>query len=107
MTEITGRLEALRRVMEKEGIDAYLIPTDDFHGSEYVADHFQCRRFISGFTGSAGTVLVMADQAGLWTDGRYFEQAEREIRDTGITLFRAGEPEVPTIHSFILNHWKS
>ena len=63
-------LLALRREMEKRGIDAYLVPTTDFHGSEYVNDYFKCRQYVSGFTGSAGTLLVTGDFAGLWTDGR-------------------------------------
>ncbi len=66
------QLTDLRRRMVQEKIDAYLIPSDDFHGSEYVGDHFKCRGYVSGFTGSAGTLLVTADWAGLWTDGRYF-----------------------------------
>ena len=61
-------LLALRREMEKRGIDAYLVPTTDFHGSEYVNDYFKCRKYVSGFTGSAGTLLVTGDFAGLWTD---------------------------------------
>ena len=64
------QLIALRRELKAEGIDAYIIPTTDFHGSEYVNEYFKCREFFSGFTGSAGTLLVTADRAGLWTDGR-------------------------------------
>lgn len=69
-------LQALRDVMAEHHIDAYLIPTADFHGSEYVGDYFACREYPSGFTGSAGTLLVFPHWAGLWTDGRYFLQAE-------------------------------
>ena len=80
------QLEALRRRMLEEKIGAYLIMTDDFHGSEYVGDYFKCREYISGFTGSAGTLLVMKEQAGLWTVGRYFLQAEAQLAGSGITL---------------------
>lgn len=65
-------LELLRVKMKETGVDACLIPTSDFHGSEYVGDYFKCREYISGFTGSAGTLVVTLDEAGLWTDGRYF-----------------------------------
>ena len=67
---ISERMDALRERMRQYGIDAYLVPTNDFHGSEYVGDYFKCRRYLSGFTGSAGTLVVTQDMAGLWTDGR-------------------------------------
>ena len=73
--KITERLNVLRELMKEKKIDAYLVPTDDFHGSEYVGDYFKCRKYITGFTGSAGTAVIMQDMAGLWTDGRYFIQA--------------------------------
>lgn len=98
------QLLALRKEMKAAGIQAYLIPTDDFHGSEYVGDYFKCRKYISGFTGSAGTLLVMEDMAGLWTDGRYFLQAAKQLYDTGITLFKMGEPGVPSIPEFLKKH---
>ena len=78
--------------MKKEKIDAYMIVTDDFHGSEYVGDHFKARAYISGFTGSAGTLVVTQDMAGLWTDGRYFLQAGEQLAGSGIDLFKMGEP---------------
>ncbi len=87
--------------MKETGIDAYLIPTDDFHGSEYVGEYFKCRKYITGFTGSAGTAVIMQDMAGLWTDGRYFIQAAEQLEGTGITLFKMGEPDVPTVHEFL------
>ena len=74
---IPERLAALRREMQLENIDIYIIPSDDFHQSEYVGEYFKSRQFITGFTGSAGTAVVTKDQAGLWTDGRYFIQAEK------------------------------
>ena len=95
------QLQALRDVMAQRRIDAYLIPTDDFHGSEYVGDHFQCREYISGFTGSAGTLLVYPQWAGLWTDGRYFLQAEDQLKDSGIRLMKMGQPGVPTLEEFL------
>lgn len=99
--KIETRLRALRSLMKEKGIDAYLIPTDDFHASEYVGDHFKCREYITGFTGSAGTAVVTRDMAGLWTDGRYFIQAEHQLAGSGVTLFKMGEPEVPTVHEFL------
>ena len=74
---VQKRLSALRELMKKRGVDAYLVPTDDFHASEYVGDYFKCRKYITGFTGSAGTAVITEDMAGLWTDGRYFIQAAR------------------------------
>ena len=81
---ITERLQKLRESMKNKGISAYIIPSVDFHQSEYVGDYFKCRQFISGFTGSAGTVVVTLEEAGLWTDGRYFIQAEEQLKDSTI-----------------------
>ena len=85
---IITRLTKLRALMKEKNVDALLVPTDDFHSSEYVGDYFKCREYITGFTGSAGTAIIMQDMAGLWTDGRYFIQAAKELRGTGITLFK-------------------
>ena len=101
MTTIKERLEALRRLMKEKNIDAYMVPTDDFHGSEYVGDYFKCRKYITGFTGSAGTAVVTMDMAGLWTDGRYFIQAADQLQGSTIELFKSGEPGVPTVHEFL------
>lgn len=98
---IKQKLNALRILMKEKKIDAYLVPTDDFHGSEYVGDYFKCRKYITGFTGSAGTAIITQDMAGLWTDGRYFIQAADQLRDTTIELFKTGEPGVPTVHQFL------
>ncbi len=95
------QLEDLRKVMGEKNIDAYIIPTTDFHGSEYVNDYFKCREFVSGFTGSAGTLAVTEREAALWTDGRYFVQAEAELLGSGIRLMREGEPEVPKIEEWL------
>ncbi len=95
------QIETLRREMKVEGIDAYLIPTTDFHGSEYVNEYFKCREFMSGFTGSAGTLLVTDNWAGLWTDGRYFLQAAAQLQGSGIELMKEREPGVPTIEEYL------
>ncbi len=100
---IAERIAALRAKMKEYGVDAYLVPTSDFHGSEYVGDYFKCRSFLSGFTGSAGSLVVTADMAGLWTDGRYFLQAEDQLAGTGIDLYKMGEEGVPTIHDFLVD----
>lgn len=91
----------LRERMQAEEIDAWLIMTDDFHGSEYVGDYFKCREYISGFTGSAGMLLVLKDHAGLWTDGRYFLQAKEQLEGSGITLYRSGQPGVPSLENVL------
>ena len=99
--DISGRIRSLRREMTDENIDIYIVPSDDFHQSEYVGDHFKAREFMTGFTGSAGTAVFTKDRAGLWTDGRYFIQAEQELAGSGVTLYKAGEPGVDTIPEFL------
>ena len=101
---VSERIEKLRAVMKEKNVDAYLVPTDDYHCSEYVGEFFKCRKYITDFTGSAGTAVIMQDMAGLWTDGRYFIQAERQIAGSGVTLFKMGEPGVPTVDEFLENH---
>ena len=91
------QLSELRRAMQAHGIDLYIIPTDDFHASEYVGAHFRGRHYVSGFTGSAGTLVVTADWAGLWTDGRYFLQAGQQLEGSGIDLYKEMLPETPSI----------
>lgn len=103
---IKEHIAALRGKMQEAGIDYYLIPSGDFHGSEYLSDHFRTMRFISGFTGSAGTVLVGLEGAWLWTDGRYFIQAERELDGSGISLMRMAQAGVPTVEAFLKEHLK-
>lgn len=98
---VRERVDALRASMRARGLTAYLVPGTDPHQSEYLPDRWQRRVFISGFTGSAGDVLVTLDDAGLWTDGRYFLQAERALEGSGIRLFRAGMPGVPTIEEHL------
>ena len=101
MNKVTKRLAALRELMKKNSVDAYIIPTDDFHSSEYVGAYFKTREFMSGFTGSAGTLVVMSDRALLWTDGRYFIQAEAELSGSGIKLMKSGQEGVPKISEFL------
>lgn len=98
---VQERLSALRSLMIEKNVDAYLVPTDDFHSSEYVGDYFKCRKYITGFTGSAGTAVITRDMAGLWTDGRYFIQAAQQLEGSSVTLFKMGEPGVPTVHEFL------
>ena len=95
------RLEKLRKLMKERHLDAYLVPTSDFHESEYVGEYFKCRKFLTGFTGSAGTAVVTADDAGMWTDGRYFVQAAKQLKDSGFTLQKMGQEGVPSINEYL------
>ena len=94
--KVNDRIKGLRNLMKERGIKAYIIPTYDPHQSEYIADHYKTRVWISGFTGSAGTVVVTEDEAILWTDGRYFIQAEKELEGSEIQLYKMGIPGFPT-----------
>lgn len=105
-TNIPERIAALREAMKQHKIDAYIIPTSDPHMSEYPADCWKYREWISGFTGSAGTVIITADKAGLWTDSRYFLQASTQLEGTGIELFKMMLPETPTIPAFLTHELK-
>ena len=100
---IRERIERLRKEMALNDIDYYIIPTSDFHSSEYVSDYFKCREYMSGFTGSAGTLVISAKEAILWTDGRYFIQAEDQLKNTGIELYKSGNKGVPTISEYLKN----
>ncbi len=99
--KITERISKLRQKMQEHGIDIYLIPSADFHQSEYVGEYFKTREYMSGFTGSAGTLVVTREKAGLWTDGRYFIQAENELQGSGIELFRDGLPDTQKLKDFL------
>ena len=99
--KVSERIEELRREMSVEGIDIYIVPTADYHHSEYVGEYFKARQFLTGFTGSAGTAVFTKEKAGLWTDGRYFIQAEQELAGTGVSLYRMGEPGTDTIEEFL------
>ena len=96
------KLIALRNLMKERGIDAYIIPSGDAHNTEYVAPYWGARKWFSGFTGSAGTVVVTDTQAGLWTDARYFIQAEEQLNGKGLDLYKMDEPDVPTYEDFLL-----
>ena len=98
---IVNRLERLRAEMAIQGADLVMIPTADPHQSEYVNDYYKLREYFSGFTGSSGTLLVEKDKAILWTDGRYFVQADIELKGTGITLYKSGEEGVPTVEKYL------
>ena len=98
------RLLALRKRMAEEGIDAYYVPTSDFHDSEYVEPYFGCRQFLSGFTGSAGVMAVTKEFSGLWTDGRYFVQAKKQLAGQDTKLMEMGSEGVPTIFEFLEDH---
>ena len=98
---VTEKITALRAEMKAAGIDIYIVPTSDFHDSEYVSPYFMTRKFLSGFTGSAGTLVVTADEAALFTDGRYFIQAENQLSGSGIILMKSGEPNVPTVKKYV------
>ncbi len=102
--KIKERIAALRAHIAKENIQAFIIPSTDPHLSEYVAPHWQSREWISGFTGSSGTVVITAKESGLWTDSRYFLQAARQIEGTGITLYKEMLPETPSIPFFLSSH---
>ena len=101
MNHTNIKIGQLRDRMKELGIDAYLVPTADFHESEYVGEFFKCRHFLTGFNGTAGTAVITMDKAGLWTDGRYFVQAEEQLSGSEIKLYRMGEPEFPTLDEFL------
>lgn len=100
---INERIEKLRKLMDEKNIFAYMIPSSDYHQSEYVGDFFKLREYMSGFTGSAGTLIVTKDEAGLWTDGRYFIQAEEELKSSEIKLFKMNEEGVPTTEEYLID----
>lgn len=101
MNQTNIKIGQLRDRMKELGIDAYLVLTADFHESEYVGEFFKCRHFLTGFNGTAGTAVITMDKAGLWTDGRYFVQAEEQLSGSEIKLYRMGEPEFPTLDEFL------
>ena len=103
---IKERIHALRMTFHPNYIKAFIIPSTDPHLSEYVAPHWMSREWISGFTGSAGTAVILMDKAGLWTDSRYFLQAAKELEGSGITLYKEMLPETPSITEFLCQHLK-
>lgn len=98
---IQERLSKLRQEMNSRGIDCYIVPTSDFHESEYVGDYFKARQYMTGFTGSAGTAVITREEARLWTDGRYFIQAQNQIEGTGFELMRMGVEGVPSVEEYV------
>lgn len=104
---IPTRIARLREEMKKRNISIYVIPTSDFHESEYVGEYFKARKFMTGFTGSAGTAVITMEEAGLWTDGRYFVQAAEQLKDSTVTLYKMGEPGVPTVDEYIMDTLKN
>ena len=103
---IQERLIKLREAMKQADIDCYIIPTCDFHNSEYVSEFFCVRKYFSGFTGSAGTLVMWADEAALFTDGRYFIQAAAQLSGSRITLMKMGEPGVPKLKEYVEKNLK-
>lgn len=104
---IPERLKALRGVMADRGVDVYVVPTADFHQSEYVGEYFKARKYITGFSGSAGTAVITKTEARLWTDGRYFIQAGKQLEGTTVELMKMGEPGVPEITEYLADTLKS
>ena len=104
---IQERLKALREQMKEKEIDIYIVPTADFHQTEYVGEYFKARKYITNFSGSAGTAVITADEARLWTDGRYFIQAAEQIAGTTVELMKMGEPGVPTIKEYLADTLKA
>ena len=101
ISEIKNRLTALRAEMKANQLAAFIVPSTDPHSGEYVPEHWECRKWVSGFTGSAGTAVITLDDAGLWTDSRYFIQAEEQLADTGIRLFKDRLPETPSVAEWL------
>lgn len=104
---IQERLKNLRGQMKEKKIDIYIVPTADFHQTEYVGEYFKARKYITNFSGSAGTAVITADEARLWTDGRYFIQAAEQIAGTTVELMKMGEPGVPTIKEYLADTLKA
>lgn len=105
--KVDEKLGLLRKEMMRCGIDTYIVPTCDFHGSEVIGEYFKTREFMTGFSGSAGTAVINMDSAYLWTDGRYFLQAQEQLQDTEVVLMKSGEKGVPTIKEFLKEHSKN
>ena len=98
---VDQKLELLRTKMKERGMDAYMVPTADFHESEYVGDHFKCRQFLTGFTGSAGIAVVTMKEACLWVDGRYFVQAAVQLQGTSVKMMKMGQEGVPSVAGYL------
>ena len=105
--DIKKRIEALRSELTLRSVAAFIIPSTDPHLSEYVAPYWKIREWISGFNGSAGTIVILNNEAGLWTDSRYFIQATDQIQNTGITLYKEMIPGTPTIADYLCQNLKA
>lgn len=101
---VADRVAKLRTLMAEKGIDAYVVPTADFHQSEYVGEHFKARKFITGFSGSYGTAVITMNDGGLWTDGRYFFQATNELEGSGIRLMKMFVGDTPSITEYLIDN---
>ncbi len=99
--KIKEKIKALQTEMINEKVDVYYVTTSDFHQSEYISDYFKVREFLTGFTGSRGTLVVTQKEAVLWVDGRYFTQADRELKGSGIRALKMGQPKVPTLVEYL------
>ena len=104
MTQVTERLRRLRELMQERGIDAYVVPTADYHQSEYTGEFFKAREYITGFTGSYGTAVITAEDGGLWTDGRYFTQAENQLSGSGIRLMKLFVDDTPSVTEWLVQN---
>ena len=104
--KINEKIEVARRVMEKYKVDAYIVTSSDYHQREYIDDYFKGRQYLSGFTGSAGILVIFKDEACLWTDGRYHLQAENQLAGTEIKLFKQGNISIPTYKEYIISKLK-
>ena len=100
----TDKIKAIQALMKENKIDCYYVPTADFHNSEYVGDYFKARAYLSGFSGSAGVMVIKQETAYLWTDGRYFIQAAKQLANSGIELMRMNEPGVLSVEEFLASH---
>ena len=98
---VDQKLELLRGKMRERGMDAYMVPTADFHESEYVGDYFKCRQYLTGFTGSAGIAVVTMKEACLWVDGRYFVQAAAQLQGTSVKMMKMGQEGVPSVAGYL------
>lgn len=98
------RIQSLREKMKEYRMDAYLVPTADFHESEYVGEHFKCRKYLTGFTGSAGTAVITMEEACLWVDGRYFVQAAAELKGSCVKMMKMGQEGVPSVQEYLEEH---
>ena len=99
-----ARIAELRKLMKDRGIDAYIIPSADYHQSEYVSAHFKAREYVTGFNGSLGTAVITQNDGGLWTDGRYFTQAKNQLEGSGVRLMKLHVEGTPELTDWIISN---